>query len=170
MLLLLDFSCKTTEDAESKCLPASILIVYLGKIDEPVFPLLIRTDSKDTSYLKFLKDIPEKYNKHGMDITSNSDYLRMAIINDDIYAVIKKYILSGNTHENENYHTADQGSFKIVLSDKCDLCMYSIGRENKDFFANLAKLLPIDANSDLIEKIKALNDLPSDFRDGRIML
>jgi len=130
-----------------ECLPASVLVVYLGEENKPVYPLLIRTDMKDSSYLKFVGGGKEKFDKYGFDVSRN--YLRMSAIDKQHYDLMKNYILSHNTGKDRNFHNSNQNTMKIILSDKCDFLMYSVDEAQKGFFSRLIDTLNLEEEDKL---------------------
>ena len=160
-LLLFSFSCgKKNKDADAKCFPATIIVVYLGETEKRIFPLLIRTDEKDSSYLKCFGGGKDKFDKYGFS-ESASEYMNENIMSRDTYRVIKKYISDHNTHYNTSCTGNDPYRLKIILSDKCDFIMYSVGRENEDYFANLIATLSSDVDNRILNNLDYYKNIQS---------
>ena len=130
--------------SDSKCLSGFILIDYLGDQTKPIKSLLIRTDSKDSSYYKYF------WQKSAL----TDPYVRMMVLKDIVinqneYMSIKKYILNNNTHKNEICVDKGFNSLLVRLMDKCDTLEYVVDRTNDTYFQNI---LNVVTNNDALRK------------------
>jgi hypothetical protein len=155
--LIFLFSCSGDKIGDKKCLPASILIVYLGEENKPTYPLLINTDAKDTSYLKFVGGGKEKFDKYGFDISEN--YFRISTVSYEVYDLLKSYILTHNTHKDRNLHNASSNTIKIVLSDHCDFLMYAIDKTEKGYFSKMLEAINLKNDDELQGYIKYYQEI-----------
>lgn len=145
--LLFMSSCLANKRRDNKCLPATILVVYLGDENKPTYPLVIKTNENDTSYYKFLGGGKEKFDKYGFDISAN--YIRSSTVSNETYDLLKNYITNHNTHVDRNLHSAKMNSMKIILSDHCTFLMYTVDETEKRYFSNMSDTLKLVGNDEL---------------------
>lgn len=147
-LLFYFFSCvNNSEQDDNHCMPGTILVVYLGESSKPTHSLLLRTNQGDTTFMNFVGGGKEKFDKYGFDITHETviDFKT----SNETYNIFKKYIIEHKTDKNFNFHSANQNSVKILLSDGCDFIMYSIDENEKSYFSNLIDTLGVEIEPEL---------------------
>jgi hypothetical protein len=138
---------KTQQGGNKKCLPAIVLIGYLGESNKPTYPLVIRTNENDTSYLEFIGFENEKFKKAGF--MSSKEYYRLSTINPEMFFLLKNYIVTHNTHKDRTVFNADATTMKIVLYDKCDSVSYSVNKEDKGYFSKMIDILNLKNSDEL---------------------
>lgn len=145
------FSCfnnkKGKEVENKKCLPAYILIIYLGEDNKPTYPLVIRTDEKDTSYLKFIGSEKEKLDKNGF--TTSKEYIRIHTVKPETYYLLKSYIVAHNSHKDRTIFNASNNTMKVILSDQCDSVMYAVDKAEKGYFSKMIDTLNLKNDDEL---------------------
>ena len=126
------------------CLDGFIIIQYRGEVDHPVKSLLIRTNKKDTTYLK---NIGSK--SAITDPSFRKFVLNEIILDKSEFETIKNYI---TTHNNQKRNiNVDNGfnSQEIILLDKCDTLDYIVDRTDTMYFKNLVDIIK---GNDLLRK------------------
>ena len=122
--------------SKDTCLAGFIIIQYRGEVDHPVKSLLIRTDKKDSTYLKYIG------NKSAViDSFSRRFELNEMILNKSEFKTIKNYII---THNNQKKNiNVDNGfnSQEVILLDKCDTLDYIVDITDTMYFKNLEDII-----------------------------
>lgn len=136
---------------KEKCLHPIILIGYLGETNKPVYPLVIRTDESDTTYLKYIGFENEKFQKTGF-ITSK-EYFRMSTVKPEIYSILKSYIVAHDTHKDRTIFNANANTMKIILVDECDSIAYAVDKEEKGYFSKMIDTLNLKKDDELQDYI-----------------
>ena len=142
---------KSEQVDKKMCLPAFILIGYLGESNKPTYPLVIRTDETDTSYLGFIGFENEKFEKCG--ILTSKEYYRLCTINPETYSLLKNYIVTNNTHKAKTIFNADANTMKIILFDKCDSITYTINNLDKGYFSKMIDTLNLKSGDEIYNYI-----------------
>lgn len=147
-LLFFFFACvNASVQDDNQCIPGTILVVYLGESSKPTHSILLRTNEGDTAFMNFVGGGKEKFDKYGFDITQET--VRDFKLSNETYNVFKAYIIKHKTDKNFNFHSANQNSVKILLSDGCDFIMYSIDENEKGYFSNLIDTLDVEIEPEL---------------------
>ena len=143
------FSCSDGRKKvkSEKCLPAIVLIGYLGEDNKPTYPLVIRTNESDTSYLEFIGFENEKFKRTGF--LTSKEYYRLSTINSESYHLLKSYIVAHNTHKERTLFNADVNTMKIILYDKCDSVAYAVNKEDKGYFSKMIDTLNLKSGDEL---------------------
>lgn len=121
---------------KNTCFSGFVLIQYLGEENYPIKSLLIRTDIKDTTYLKFIRDKDEvislNYRKYALNeiILSNSEF-----------EIIRNYIFMNNTQKKKIAIDDRLNSQQVLLIDKCDTIDYIVDRTDTLYFNKFAVLV-----------------------------
>ena len=152
--LLLLFSCnkyKKTDILIQKdlikidtCLSGFIIIQYRGEVDHPVKSLLIRTDKKDTNYLKYIAR-----KSSFIDSFSRKFELNELISTKNEFGLIKNYIITHNTQKVKIIKKNQNNSQEVIFLDKCDTLDYIVDREDTMYFKNLEDIVN---NNDILRK------------------
>jgi len=121
------------------CLNGFILIEYLGEIDHHVKSLLIRTDKKDTTYIKYSRD----------KVSLGDPYIRKIVLNEIIitnfeFKIIKGFIKTHNTKKEKICERNGYNSQGVLLIDKCDTLDYIVDRTDINYFKNLEDIVFVD--------------------------
>ena len=151
------------------CLSGFVLMVYLGEINHPVYPFVMMTDEKDsTYYYRYMSDNIkehdiEKLDKYGFLITDfpKGHSTMNAIVDGETYNALKKYIIEHNTNKDLNYWSEDNNAIRIILTDQCDSITYAINKEDTNYFKNLLEITFPRTNQDLqkgLEYYKGLQE------------
>lgn len=149
--LIMLFSCsenkKPPQVKYQKCLPAFAMIVCLQKENKPKYPLIIRTNKNDTSYLNVIGSDKEKLDRNGF--TTSKEYLRVSAINIEGYSKMKNYIIAHNTHKDRTVFNADNNTIRIMLVDKCDTLSYAVDKTDKEYFSKMIDALNLEPDDEL---------------------
>lgn len=142
------FSCSDSKKKieDEKCLPAIVLIGYLGEDNKPTYPLVIRTNENDTSFLEFIGFENEKFKKTGF--LTSKEYYRISTLKPEVYQLLKSYIAIHNTHKVRTVFNADGNTMKIILYDKCDSIAYAVNKEDKGYFSKMVDTLKLKKEDD----------------------
>lgn len=157
------------------CLSGFILMVYLGEINHPVYPFVIMTDKKDsTYYYRYMSDDIkehdiEKLDKYGFFITNfpKGHSIMNATVDKEAYYALKKYIVKNNTNKDLSYWSRDNNAIRIILTDQCDSITYAVNKEDVDYFKRLLEITSPFTNHDLqkgLEYYKGLQDFDYGYR------
>ena len=143
MLILVScFNYKNKQQDKSREFQnAIVLIGHLGENNKPPYPLIIRTDERDTSYFNLIGVENEKFKKTGLLISR--EYYRLSTINIDTYKSLKSYIILNNTHKIRNVFNADANTMKIILYDSIDSISYAITKDDTGYFSNMLETLKV---------------------------
>ena len=133
------------------CLDGFILIEYLGEIDHPVKTLLIRTDKKDTTYLKCADKSTTR------DFTNRKFYLNDIISTKNEFEIIKNYLIIHNTKKKRCVEENLNNSQVVILIDKCDTLDYIVDRSDTMYFKKLEDI--IKANDMLKKYLKSCRNI-----------
>lgn len=148
------FGCSThnTEKIDP-CLSGYILFVYMGEQNKPIYPVLIRTDEKDSTYLQYIGSSQEKLEKNGFIIAelSYGKSFDNIIIDEKVFLTIKNYITINNTKIDKDIWNSDNNTIKIILSDKCDSLTYIVDKSNINYFTHLIDSVKIFDNKSLLD-------------------
>jgi len=126
------------------CLTGFIIIQYRGEVDHPVKSLLIRTDKKDTNYLKYIAS------KSSMiDSFSRKFELNEIISTKNEFGIIKNFIITHNTQKKIIIKNNQNNSQEVIFIDKCDTLDYIVDREDTFYFKNLENIVN---NNDILRK------------------
>lgn len=122
--------------SKDTCLAGFIIIQYRGEVDHPVKSLLIRTDKKDSTYLKYIG------NKSAViDSFSRRFELNEIILSKSEFSTIKNYII---THNNQKKNIKVENGFnsqEVILLDKCDTSNYIVDITDTMYFKNLEDII-----------------------------
>jgi len=140
-------SKREQQSENEKCIPAFVLIVSLAKENKPKYPLIIRTDKNDTSYLKLIGSDRENLEKNGF--TASKEYYRLSTITPVSYFTFKSYIVAHNTHKNRTVFNADDNTMKIMLFDKCDTLSYAVDKKDTGYFSKMIDTLNLQPDDEL---------------------
>jgi len=125
------------------CLNGFILIKYLGEVDHPVKTLLIRTDKKDTSYLKCADKSTNR------DLPNRKFHLNDIISTKNEFEIIKNYVIIHNTKKKKCIEENLNNSQVVILIDKCDTLDYIVDRSDTMYFKNLVDIVK---DNDMLRK------------------
>jgi len=117
------------------CLNGFILIKYLGEEDHPVKSLLIRTDKKDTTYLKFADKSTRR------DLPNRKFHLNNIISTKNEIEIIKNYLTIHNTKKKRYVEENLNNSQEVIFQDKCDTLNYVVDRTDTNYFKNLINII-----------------------------
>lgn len=145
--LLLSCSSDKKKVEREKCLPGIVLIGYQGEVDKPVYPLVIRTDAKDSTYQEFIGFENAKFQKTGF--ISSTEYFRISTVEPKVYHILKTYIIMHNTHKVRSIFNANVNTLKIILIDQCDSLAYTVDKEDQCYFLKMNDTIDIKENSEL---------------------
>jgi len=139
------------------CPNGNILIVHAGWNDKSVYPLLISTNSNDSSYHRFIN---KKFDDYGFIIsTIDNKYMHKEYINDDMYTLLKDYIIKNNTGKS-NFETNRQyDRFKIVLLDRYDYILFGIDSSESTYFKNLIEKAKETENKNLLKELDSYENI-----------
>lgn len=138
-----------------------ILIVYMGEINHPVSPLLIVTDIKDSSYLKYIGESKEKLESQGFLInkTLEKEYMKRIVVHDNTFNILRNYIEKNNTGVNNNIWRSDNSTSKIILEYKGTSIIYTIDKSTPDYYINLIEETKESNNKDLYYGLKYMAEI-----------
>lgn len=117
------------------CLNGFILIEYLGEVDHPVKTLLIRTDKKDTTYIKYIGNKSELHSYY------RKFELNEIILTKSEFKIIKNYITTHNTQKKRTYVDDGFNTQLVTLRDKCDSLYNIVDRTDTNYFRNLEGII-----------------------------
>jgi hypothetical protein len=145
------FSCfdKRRELDTEKCLPAIILIGYLGESNKPVYPLIIRTRESDTTYMEFIGFENEKFQRTG--ILTSREYLRITTISAQQYNQLKNYVVVNNPQSEQTIFNANANTLKLILVDKCDSITYTVDNTVNGYFSNMIEMLNLNKKDSVLK-------------------
>ena len=126
------------------CLDGFIIIKYMGEVDHPVKSLLIRTDKKDTAYLKYIGSRSAIIDPHFRKFV-----LKEIISTKNEFEIIKNYITSHNTQKKRTCVDDGFNTQMIILLDKCDTLYYVVDRTDTMYFKNLEDIIK---SNDILRK------------------
>jgi hypothetical protein len=133
------------------CLNGFILIEYLGEVDHPVKTLLIRTDKKDTTYLKCADKSTNS------DLPNRKFHLNDIISTKNEFEIIKNYLIIHNTKKKRCVEENLNNSQVVILIDKCDTLDYIVDRSDTMYFKKLEDI--IKANDMLKKYLKSCRNI-----------
>ena len=155
---LFSWSCGRVKVESKKCLPAIVMIGYLGMNNKPTYPLVIRTNENDTSYLDFIGFEKEKFKRTGF--LTSKEYYRVSTLRSNDYLLLKSYIVAHNTNKQRTIYNADANTIKIILFDNCDSLAYTVNKEDTGYFSNMIDTLELNLEDDkLYEYIKYYHEI-----------
>lgn len=149
------------DSVEKNKFPQYILIVYMGEINHPVSPFLIMTDILDTTYLKYMGESKENLEDHGFIIpkTVKERYLKRAIIDNNTFNIIRRYIEKNNTGINQNIWNSDNSTSKIIIEYNHKSIIYTVDKSTPDYYLKLMKEIKSLNNKDLYNGLKYINKI-----------
>ena len=133
------------------CLNGFILIEYLGEVDHPVKTLLIRTDKKDTTYLKCADKSTNR------DLPNRKFHLNDIISTKNEFEIIKNYVIIHNTKKKRCVEKNLNNSQAVILIDKCDTLDYVVDRSDSMYFKKLEEI--IKTNDTLKKYLKVCRNI-----------
>jgi hypothetical protein len=150
------FSCRISPtNVDKECLPGHVFLCYLGEANHPKGTHFLRTNDKDTSYMQY-----SDFQKYDLGLTRwlLLDYCRYVNIDEDAYFIIKKFVLSNDTHrlsiaDTVSYSTMIN-STRIFIQDKCDTVSYIVNKSDSNYFGKLIKDLKKCKNKDLLSHLR----------------
>jgi len=157
-LLILLIGCSNSKFQNSdRCLPGSIFFIRIGvEINHVPHKLLIRTDKKDSTYLKYTGHDQKHFNKYNFVISDwgfKNGYVWFDEVDREQYHLIKKFITSDTLHLITLDSWGGGEAVEIILDDKCDSQIFVVEKKNFDFFLQLQKLIEDYKNVDLKEHL-----------------
>jgi len=153
-LLILLIGCSNSKFQNTeRCLPGSIFFIRIGVENNHVPPkLLITTDKKDSSYLKYIGRDQKHFNKYNF-VISDADfeygYVRFDEVDKEQYHLIKNFITSDTLHLIKSDSWDGGEAVEIIIDDKCDSLIFIVEKKNLDFFSQLQSLIKDYKNVDL---------------------
>lgn len=156
--LILLIGCSNSKFQNSnRCLPGSIFFIRIGVEDNHVpRKLLITTDKKDSTYLKYIGHDQKHFSKYNFvisDVDFKYGYVWFDEVDKEQYHLIKNFITSDTLHLINLDSWGGGEAVEIILDDKCDSQIYVVEKNNFDFFLHLQKVIEDYKNVDIIEHL-----------------
>lgn len=147
-------SCNISQTKKEKvCLPGHVFLWYAGEANRPKSTTFLRTSEKDTSYMQYSNG--SKY-PLGLTRWHLLDYCQYINMDEDTYLIIKRFVLSNDTHRSSIADSMGSGinSTKIFIEDKCDTVSYIVEKSDSNYFARLIKDLKKSKNKELLLELR----------------
>lgn len=161
--LLMLCSCSNKKKLK-ECLPGHILIMYIGEVNKPPYSLLMRTNENDTTYFRYTKEEYNLFSKDEFADPVKKYFFRNEIITNEIYSIMKQYILDHNTQKDFNINHSEYNAMKLFLSDKCDSTEYIVDETDIGYFSGLIDTLKSTKNETIFTYLNYYKNIQENNR------
>lgn len=120
-----------------QCLSGFVLFEYIGEVNKPVKSLVLKTNSKDTSYYDFSQHKQSIHDKN-----SRLYLVKEYIISDTDYHAIKEYIVKRIKIKSSLNDKLQNTASSVVLIDNCDTIFFVVDYKSYGFYSEIMKILP----------------------------
>lgn len=156
ILSIILLSCNFSQTKKEKeCLPGHVFLWYAGEANHPKGTTFFRTSEKDTSYMQYSNG--SKY-PLGLTRWHLLDYCRYINMDEDAYFIIKRFVITNDTHRlsmaDTDSYLSRINSTKFFIQDKCDTVSYIVDKSDSNYFARLIKDLKKSKNKELLFQLR----------------
>lgn len=148
IILLLSFLLLAACKKNDSCGDGYILIPFIGDINHPVYPILLRTSPTDTAYRVFIGNSKEHLEKNEFIVTKKEEEymlkLSFQVINKESYIELKHFIIKYMYTGQVEMYPKDfiSGYYKVILKDRCDFVTYFIRAKYwSEYYLEIEKII-----------------------------